>query len=347
MNSDNRHRILVVDDEEVNRLILLEILQDRYEVIQAADGFEAVTAMFNTEHTPDMVLLDLMMPDMDGFEVFSVMKNNPATAKIPVIFITASNVSDNEMKGLQLGAMDYITKPFRPDIVRQRVDNNIGMSDYRAELERRVDSQENELTRSKEQMLSALADIIEYRDSVSGEHTKRTSKMTEEIIMQLLTNAEYHDRLVELGYKEIIRAAPLHDIGKIAVPDSILLKPDRLTPEEFEEVKKHTTVGSEIVGLLKDSLDAKYYQHCRDICLHHHERWDGKGYPTGLAGEDIPLSARILAVTDVFDALTNERPYKRAFDIKTALEIIKEGSGTQFDPIVVDAMLQLYKEYGV
>lgn len=331
-----KEKILIVDDVETNRLILREILQDTYEVEEASSGYDAIAIMLNTRHMPDMVLLDIMMPDMDGFEVMSIMKNHAMTANIPVMFITASSTTDNEIKSLKLGAADYITKPFFPEAVRLRVDNCMELNNYRRSLEREVQKKVEVLTKTKENMLETLSGIIEYRDIDSGQHVNRTKYLAKQLIDEMLKIPHFFNELNELQYEVIISAAPMHDIGKIAIPDNILLKPAKLTEEEFEIIKTHTIVGGRIMDHIMDGVDDIYYRHCKDICLYHHERWDGTGYPTEKKGTDIPLSARILSVVDVYDALVSKRVYKDSFDYETSINIIIDGAGTQFDPEIAE-----------
>lgn len=339
-----REKILVVDDVEVNRIILKEILQDTYDIEEAKDGFEAISALFGAETLPNMVLLDIMMPEMDGYEVISVMKNNPVTVSIPVIFISAADGSASEIKGLKLGAVDYITKPFESESVRLRVNNYMELERYRANLELEVERRTQEIIKTKESMLGTLARVIEYRDLDSGQHVKRTSNLTHILIEQMMSEIKYY-RLLEADYQVIIAATPMHDIGKIAIPDNILRKPGTLTKTEFETVKKHTEFGREMMEAIKNVIPEAYYRHCCDICLYHHERWDGGGYPRGLSGEDIPISARIVSVVDVYDALVSDRVYKSAFTHEEAVRIISEGSGSQFDPDIIRHMMQVHEQF--
>ncbi|MDR1060341.1 MAG: response regulator [Clostridiales bacterium] len=330
--------ILVVDDIETNRIILEDILEDKYNIVQAESGIAAVSLMFSAAVSPSIVLLDIMMPEMDGYEVLEMMKGNPLTEKIPVLFITAADSETNETKGLSLGAVDYISKPFNPEVVKVRVDNHLKLRSYSEGLEEMVKIKVAELVRTKEKILETMANIIEYRDMESGQHVKRTSDLTKVLVDYLFMNDNYDRSIDALDHDIIIKAVPLHDIGKISIPDSILLKPGPLTKEEFEIIKTHAAIGSEIVKSMLDEDDEQYLKYCYDICRYHHERWDGKGYPDGLAGEDIPLSARILAVVDVYDALVSARVYKPPFTHEKAIEIIKSGSGTQFDPEIVLAL---------
>ena len=340
-----RDTILVVDDIETNRIILENILQDKYDILQAGSGIDAIAMMLSGEAAPSIVLLDIMMPDMDGYQVLDLMKSTPEIAKIPVLFITAADSETNESKGLSLGAVDYISKPFNPEVVKVRVDNHLKLRSYSESLEEMVKIKTAELVRTKEKILETMANIIEYRDLESGHHVKRTSELTKALIDYLYAHG-YEKRVIEdTDHDTVIKAVPLHDIGKISIPDSILLKPGPLTFDEFEIIKTHAAIGSEIVKTMLDGDDTQYLKYCYDICRYHHERWDGAGYPDGIAGEEIPLSARILAIVDVYDALVSSRPYKQPFTHEKAMELIKNGMNTQFDPVIISALLEMHETF--
>ena len=340
-----KDNILVVDDVELNRIILGEILNEDYEVIEAADGVEAVDILYNSTELPQAVLLDIMMPEMDGFQVLELIKSNPHTAKIPVLFITAADASENESKGLKEGAVDYIPKPFNADVVKARVDNHIQLKHYQNDLESMVERKAAELISTHEKILETLATIIEYRSIESGEHIRRTSELTKTLINHMLGKLKYNKTLMELNYDAIVKASSLHDIGKVGIPDIILLKPGKLTDEEFEIIKTHSDIGAKIIESMKLEGNDLYLRHCREICKHHHERWDGKGYPDKLAGESIPLAARIVAIVDVYDALVSPRCYKKSMRHEDALRIIEVGRGRQFDPDIVDVLFEVEKVF--
>ena len=337
--------ILVVDDVEMNRIILEEILKADYEIKQVESGIEAVSFLFNAKTLPEMVLLDIMMPEMDGFEVLDTMQSSPLTNKIPVIFITAADADTNETRGLEAGAVDYIEKPFNPDVVKIRVKNNLELKHYREKLENLVEEKVQQLTKTKEDMILTMANVIEYRNLESGHHVKRTSELSKILINKMLEYPKYAKELLESNYGVIIKSVPIHDIGKIAIPDNILLKPGRLTDEEFEVIKTHAPIGGDIINSLLANDDEVYLKHSRDIARHHHERWDGKGYPDGIAAEAIPLSARILSVVDVYDALISKRVYKDAYAHEDVIKIIKECAGTQFDPGIVEVLLEISDDF--
>ncbi len=340
--TEKKPKILVADDVETNRFILHEILYDSYEVEQAEDGITAISKMLNSIEKPKLLLLDIMMPGMDGFEVLSFMRSDPSLQKIPVIFITAA---DDEIKGLLAGAVDYISKPFEPEVVRLRVANQIELNEYRERLEGLVEQKASELVVTKERFLETMANLIEYRSLESGSHVLRTRKLAGILVMQLIREGVYAKELIDGDYQMLIKAVPLHDIGKIGIPDNILLKPGKLTPEEFKIIETHTTIGAQVIKSLMINEDDFYLNHCHDICRSHHERWDGKGYPDGLSGTDIPLSARIVAVVDVYDALVSERCYKKAFTHEEAIDIIKNSAGSHLDPEIVNVLLDVQEEF--
>ena len=342
MNEKNT-RILVVDDINTNRIILEEILADTYETDTAQDGIEAISKLVNSVEKPHLILLDVMMPGLDGFAVIDFMKADPVLHTIPVIFITAAN---QELQGLRAGAVDYISKPFEPEIVRLRVANQIELSRYRQELEGMVENKANELIMARERFLDTMANLIEYRSLESGLHVNRTKDLARILTMQLMRRGgPYMVELQAGNPNNMVKAVPLHDIGKIGIPDNILLKPGRLTPEEFAIIETHTLIGGQVIQSLIDVGKDDYLKHCYDICRSHHERWDGKGYPDRLSGAAIPLAARIVAVVDVYDALVSERCYKKALPHKKALDIIKEGSDSQFDPEIVKTLLEVEDEF--
>jgi len=334
---DNALTVLVVDDVKMNVRIIEEILKNEYNLLTAGNGKEALEILGDANPLPILILLDLIMPEMTGREMFELMKTNDKLKRIPVIFITASNDSESEL--LEAGAVDFINKPFLPEIVKLRVKNQIKLKSYSDRLEQMVAEKTAEATKTLDSALQGLANVIEHRDLESGEHVKRTQLFVRTIVDYLIeTESVYAEELHRLQPDIIMKSMALHDVGKIAIPDKILLKPGKLTPEEYEIMKTHTTRGKEIVGELGDVSSSIYLKHCEDICYGHHERWDGKGYPRGLKEEEIPLTARIASLADVYDALVCARVYKSAFSYEESLGIIVEGQGTQFDPVVVDAV---------
>ena len=341
---DKLQTVLVVDDVEMNVMILEEILKDEYLVITASNGKEALDILDHMRLLPKIILLDVMMPEMNGREMFEVMKTKEKLKRIPVIFITAENDSESEL--LAAGAVDFISKPFLPEIVKLRVRNQIELKNYSDNLEEMVADKAAEVTKTLDNVLQGLANVIEQRDLESGEHVKRTQLYVRTLSDYLIkTESVYAEELKGLQPNVIMKSMALHDIGKIAIPDRILLKPGKLDADEYEIMKTHTTKGREIVDVLGDVNTSLYLKHCEDICYGHHERWDGKGYPQGLKETEIPITARLAALADVYDALVCARVYKAAMPYEEAMEIIVAGRGTQFDPVMTDALVQIQEQF--
>jgi putative two-component system response regulator len=339
-----KNTVLVVDDVYTNVVILEEILKDDYNVVSAFNGMEALEKLRGTNPLPKILLLDIIMPQMNGRELFEILKADKAFKRIPVIFITAENDSESEL--LEAGAVDFINKPFLPEIVKLRVRNQIELKNYSDNLEQMVAEKTAEATKTLENALQGLANVIEHRDLESGEHVKRTQLFVKALVDYLIeTDSVYAEQLKKFQPDIIMKSMALHDVGKTAIPDRILLKPGKLDPDEYEIMKTHTTRGKEIIGELGDVKSSLYLKHCEDICYSHHERWDGKGYPQQLKEEQIPLTARIASLADVYDALVCARVYKAALPYDEALEIIIAGRGTQFDPIITDAVVQIKDKF--
>jgi len=343
LDSKNTPVVLIVDDVEANRVILEEILKDDYEILAAENGRKALEIL-RTQTLPKIILLDVLMPEMSGRELFEIIKADDNFKRVPVIFITAEEDSETEL--LAAGAVDFIGKPFKPEIVQLRVRNQIELKNYSDSLEAMVAEKTAEATKTLDNALQGLASVIEHRDLESGEHVKRTQLYVGALAKYLiLSRSQYTDELLAMQPEIIVKSMALHDVGKIAIPDRILLKPGKLDPEEYNIMKTHTTRGKEIIGELGDVKTSLYLRHCEDICYGHHERWDGNGYPRGLSGTDIPLAARIAAVADVYDALVSARVYKAAISYDEAIKIITAGSGTQFDPVLTDAVVQIQDRF--
>jgi len=342
---DKLFTVLVVDDKEEIVMILEEILKNDYNIISASNGKEALDKLRIMDPLPKIILLDVMMPCMDGRQLFDILKTDKVLGRIPVIFITAENDSESEL--LAAGAVDFINKtPLKPEIVKLRVNNQIKLKDYSDNLEKMVDEKTAEATKTLENALQGLANVIEHRDLESGEHVKRTQLFVRTLTDYLIeTESIYAKELIKLQPNIIMKSMALHDVGKIAIPDKILLKPGRLDADEYEIMKTHTTRGKEIIGELGDVNASLYLRHCEDICYSHHERWDGKGYPRALKGEEIPLTARLASLADVYDALVCARVYKSAMPYEQAIDIIKEGCGTQFDPVMTQAVIQIQDKF--
>ena len=342
-----RITILVVDDTPGNLSVLGELLKPHYHVRVANSGARALAAV-RTEPRPALILLDIMMPELDGYEVLRRLKSSPATSDIPVIFVTALNATEDESRGLALGAVDYITKPVRPAIVLARIRCQLELkeardrlSDQNAWLEQEVARRMHQNQMVRDVSMRALASLAETRDEETGNHILCTQGYVNILSRQLARLPKYAALLTAETIDTYTKASPLHDIGKVGIPDSVLHKPGKLTAEEWEVMKTHAQIGADAIWRAiqneedMDGLDFLYV--AMEIAAAHHEKWDGSGYPQGSQGEQIPLCARIMALADVFDALISRRVYKEAFAFDAACDIIREGSGTHFDPDIVQA----------
>ncbi len=338
-------KILIVDDEKLNvDLIEAFLLPYGYEIFKAYNGDDAIKLIYNED--PDIVLLDVMMPGKNGFEVTEIIKNDPKTLDIPVLLVTALSDRESRIRGVEVGADDFISKPIDKTLLVARVKSllkvrefNKLQREYRKALEREVDRLTKDLKDALVKLRSAYQDTIyrlslaaEFKDEDTFNHIKRVGYMAREVAKAL--------GLSEEDQELIFLTAPMHDIGKIGIPDDILFKPGRLTKEEFDIMKQHTVIGAKILG----GSEVEYLKTGAIIALNHHEKFDGSGYPNGLKGKDIPIEGRIVAIVDVFDALTSKRPYKDAFPIDKSFNIIRESRGTHFDPDIVDAFFDVEKE---
>ncbi len=354
---DKRKCILIVDDVIINLQYAQHVLRDSFDTILASSGAEALQILENT--TPDLVLLDIKMPDMDGYETIQRIKDNPNTAKIPVIFLTAETKTESELKGFELGALDYIHKPFSIPVMLSRINTQLELCSYRNNLEELVAKKTSALEHFQDVMSTCIAELIESRDGTTGFHIRNTTKYFTIFVNELSTREKYKNQFTEKYKTDLFRGASLHDIGKVGINDRVLRKPGTLNHDEFEYMKSHAKIGgvafnnmlSRIKELSGDDIipsgqDARntelgFLYAAKDMALYHHEKWDGTGYPDGLKGEQIPLSARILAIADVYDALTAKRPYKETFSHEKSMEIIIDGRGTFFDPELTDIFVEL------
>lgn len=327
--------ILIVDDMEINRAILAEGFKDEHEILEAADGEEALELIESNEHIA-AVLLDLIMPKMDGLEVLRRMNESKKIVHVPVFIITAENSEKTLMDAYDLGAVDVISKPFMMNFLKCRIENVIELYRHRNELEDIVDEQVKRLSSLNQSMVETLATLIEFRDCESGEHVKRICGLTK-ILMTTVSDMYPEYYLPKSEIDKIVMSSILHDVGKISIPDGILNKPGRLTKEEFETMKLHTVNGAEILSKIPNMMDEDVFNYSYDISRHHHERWDGRGYPDGLKGDEITIWSQVVAVADVYDALTSPRVYKAAFDHQTAMKMIYGGECGIFNPKVLEA----------
>lgn len=322
--------VLVVDDTPENIDILVGILAQDYKVKVAIDGPRALALAAKT--VPDLILLDVMMPGMNGYEVCKRLKQDPLTSHIPVIFVTALTDVADETQGFELGAVDYITKPVSAPVVKARVKTHLALYDQKRLLEQEVKARTKELEDTRFEIIRRLGRAAEYKDNETGLHVIRMSHYAR----LLAVESGLPDKYCELIYN----AAPMHDIGKIGTPDAILKKPDKLNEQEWLEMQRHAEIGAEIIGEHNDPL----LEMARRIALTHHEKWDGTGYPNGLSGEDIPIEGRIVAIADVFDALTSIRPYKQAWSVAETMDLFERESGKHFDPELVVHFKQVIDE---
>lgn len=350
--STTKATILTVDDTVTNIEVVKGVLSQDY-IVQAALSGEVALKII-AKRKPDLILLDVMMPEMDGYQVCEILKSQPETKDIPVIFLTAKSQEEDETYGLSLGAVDYITKPISPPILKERVKNHLLLKQSREILERQNEILEEKVIQRTEQLndlqdvaMVAMGALAESRDPETGNHIRRTQHYVRALAEELAKKDKYRDYLQPEVVTALFKSAPLHDIGKVGVPDSILLKPGRLTDEEFEEMKKHTTYGRDAIVAAEGSLGMadNFLLFAKEIAYSHQEKWDGSGYPEGLAGEDIPLSARIMAIADVYDALISERVYKPAFPHEKAVEMIIEGKGSHFDPELVASFESITEKF--
>ena len=333
-----RQTILIVDDAEMNRMMLSDMLGDQYDYVEAADGREALRIL-EKNVSIDLILLDINMPEMNGFEVLEEMNRYHWIDEVPVIMITAEESVESMEHAYSLGVTDYIPRPFNVYIVRRRVENTLNLYVNQKRLMRLVSDQIAEKEENNTLMVSILSNVVEIRNHESGDHIRNIRRITELLLHQLVQKTKaYH--LSEEDIALIKTASSLHDIGKITIPEEILNKPGKLTKEEFEIMKTHSAAGVQILEQMKYGQDKPLYRYALEICRWHHERWDGHGYPDGLMGEEIPISAQIVAIADVYDALTSERCYKKAYDHTTAINMILNGECGAFNPLLLECLTE-------
>lgn len=349
----DRPTVLIVDDTPENISLINSLLKDRYHTRVATNGERALKAAAQ-EPRPDVILLDIMMPLIDGYEVCRRLKAEVATRDIPVIFLTARSQVEDEQLGFEVGAVDYITKPISPPLLLARVKTQLTLKaaadflkDKNTYLESEVTKRTHEVQVVQDVTILAMASLAETRDQETGNHIRRTQNYVRALAQKLQTHRNFVDCLTDDTIEMLYKSAPLHDIGKVGIPDTILLKPGKLTPEEFEIMKMHTTLGRKAIMAAEKLIDApsSFLRCAREIAHYHHEKWDGSGYPEGRAGSAIPVSARLMAVADVYDALISRRVYKVPLPHDQAVAIISEGRGRHFDPDIVDAFLEINAEF--
>jgi putative two-component system response regulator len=331
--------IFVVDDNDTNLAAATEALDDVYKTFP----LPSAQKMFKLAEkiTPDLILLDVEMPEMDGFGALQKLKSDPKLASIPVVFLTARNDEDSEMRGFEMGALDFISKPFSTPVLRKRIEMHIETDLLIKKSQRAVRDIHNAT-------ISVIAEMVESRDKVTGGHVERTQAYLKILVDELDRLGTYADERASWNMTLLLSSAQLHDVGKIAISDVVLNNPEKLTDKEFGVIKQHCAEGERIIEqIICKTEDDGFLHHAKRFAGYHHERWDGTGYPRGLKGEEIPLEGRIMALADAYDALVSERPYKEAFTHEQAAEIIKEGSGTHFDPKLVEAFLNIAEDFWV
>lgn len=351
MTEKEKKVIVTIDDDPIILNKIVSVLKDSYTLRPFTSG--EVALKFLDSNSADLILLDCNMPTMSGFEVLAALQESPKLKSIPVIFLTASVDGDDEITALDNGAMDYLLKPIKDEQLLKRVSLQLELQGYRTHLEKLVEEKTDELIqanrklREREQItLDLLARAGDMRDHDTGEHIIRTVSYVRIIAQELIDNPREGYNISATMAEEIAEASKLHDLGKIAMPDNVLLKPGKLTKEEFDIIKTHPVHGAQMLDYAVEKMgDDNLIAQARNIALGHHEKWDGNGYPRGLAGEDIPLSARIAAIADVFDALTSERPYKKAFSSQEAFEILYKDAGTHFDPYLIEIVKTHEKDF--
>ncbi len=366
MIANKEKTVLVVDDTKENLTVIGELLEPYYRVRLALSG-ERALKVAQLEPRPDLILLDVMMPEMDGYAVLERLRSMPATHEIPVIFVTAMNALEDEERGLRLGAVDYVTKSIRPAILLARVNTHIELKQARDWLEDQNGYLEGEVNRRtleneliKDISLNALAMLAEKRDNETGNHLQRTRSYVEALMLRLSEHPRFRDHLSPKQRAMIAKATPLHDIGKVGIPDHILLKPGRLTPEEFDIMKGHAQIGADaledairrvlgdqaaLANADREDSPLAFLEVASQIAGGHHEKWDGSGYPHGLSGDAIPVCARLMALADVYDAMCNRRHYKPSIPVEEVVATIVAGQGKHFDPDIVDAFLSLQTQF--
>jgi putative two-component system response regulator len=347
MTDDARPKILMVDDNPANLAMGRNMLRSLYEVYPVPSGKKLFELLERV--TPDLILLDIEMPEINGYEVIRMLKDDARFEDIPVIFLTAKNDDESELEGLCRGAIDYISKPFSAPLLMKRIENQLLMAAQKKELQNYNDNLEEMVYQKTSQIMdlqsavmNTVAELVEFRDHTTGGHVDRTKKYIELLLIEMIEEKIYPDSLSKIDFNYFPLSAQLHDVGKVAISDAILKKPGGLTEEEFTEMKKHTTIGADVIDRIAEhTSEHSFLTHARDAALYHHEKWDGSGYPFGLKGYDIPLEGRLMAIVDVYDALISPRPYKSPISTDDAALKIIEGMGSHFDPALIMAFRRI------
>jgi len=349
---NHRDLVVIVDDDITNLAVAKNALSGQYNVVTVPSGEKLFTLLDKV--SPTMLVLDIEMPDMDGYSVMKILKSEEKTAQIPVLFLTAKIDPESEIRGLNLGAVDYITKPFSRELLLRRIDTHITLEKQRKELIRNNLSLQDEVEKKTRKVLElqstilkTVAELVECRDIVTGGHIERTQHYLRMLVHFLLKSGIYAKELQSWDIELLIISSQLHDVGKISIRDGILIKQGKLTDEEFQEMKLHTLYGVDIIRRIERSASDNEFLHFAEVMAGaHHEKWNGSGYPYGLKGEEIPLQGRLMSIVDVYDALTDERPYKKAFSHAKSIEIIDKEVGMHFDPRIAGVFLAHEKDFG-
>jgi putative two-component system response regulator len=352
MNNEKK-LILLVDDNPANLRIGKNVLVEKYAVATAPSAEKMFSLLEN--NSPALILLDVDMPEMNGYEAIKILKSKPQTKDIPVIFLTARTESDDELEGLSLGAIDYIIKPFQPQLLLKRIEVHLLVEAQRKELQyfnenlqKMVEEKTQSILDLQNALLKTMAELVECRDDITGGHIERTQRGIKILLKELERSGIYREQTNGWDINLLLQSSQLHDVGKISIDDNILKKPGKLTDEEFAEMKKHASFGEQIIEKIETlAKESDFLNYAKIFAASHHEKWNGSGYPRGLKGDEIPLLGRIMAIADVYDALTSVRPYKKAFTHEEAVRIITEGSGTQFDPALVDVFLRAEEQFRI
>ena len=346
-----RYKIILVDDNMANLTQGKNLLKTFYKVFPAPSAAKLFETLENI--IPDLILLDIDMPEMNGYEAIKKLKADPRFTDIPVIFLTAKNDEDSELEGFNLGAVDYVSKPFSGPLLLKRIANQIlivksqeALMDYAENLEKKVREKTEEVIKLQNAVLTTITDLVEFRDNLTGGHISRTCLYLKALVEELVREEIYKEEISQWDMESFIASAQLHDVGKIAITDLILNKPGKLTNEEFEIMKSHVSAGVDAIEkIMANSNDSSFLRHTMAIVGTHHEKWDGSGYPVGLKGLDIPLEGRLMAIADVYDALISERSYKKAFTHEEACKIIEDSAGKHFDPVLVGVFRNVEDEF--
>jgi putative two-component system response regulator len=343
--------IFFVDDDITNLAIGNDTLSPLYNIFTMNSGPRLLKML--ESHVPDLILLDVEMPEMNGYEIIELLKSREETRDIPIIFLTAQSDAESEIKGLSLGAADYISKPFSPPLLVKRIEVHLlvesqkkQLINFNNNLQVIVDAKTKMVVELKNAFLKTIAEMVECRDGTTGEHIGRTQYYMSILLDSLQTHDSYKEEIASWDRDLVLQSTQLHDVGKIAIKDRVLQKPDRLTSEEFDEIKQHVQFGEDVIDRIKsNTTERAFLDQAKVLIATHHEKWDGSGYPRGMKGQEIPLQGRLMAIADVYDALTSDRPYKKAYSHKEAVDIITRDRGKHFDPDLVDVFLDVSDKF--